>query len=347
VFEISLCALAVGLLAVLLAAPWERAAVTDLVVEMGQARSDGLRDQLARALGDPTLEVGYRVPGNDAPVDSGGRPLALPDPGADRAVTAIHHGEHEVAVLVHDRSVLDDPGLLEAVSAAARLAASNARLQAEVRARVVELAASRRRLLDAGDEERLRLERRLHDGAERRLEDIAAAVERARSEATGPGTVERLDASLAELRQTREDLQRLGRGLHPRELSDLGLQGALRALAERASVPVSVSVHAAGVDPTVEAAAYYLVAEALTNVAKHAAATSAAVSVASADGHLIVEVTDDGVGGADGARGSGLRGLVDRIETLGGSLSIESPGGEGTRLAARIPLHLSTGPDLP
>ncbi len=339
VFEIALCILAVGLLVVLLAAPWERAAVTDLVVEMGEARSDGLRDELARALGDPSLEVGYRVPGADMLVDAQARPLAPPEAGTERAVTAIRHGEQEVAVLVHDRSVLDDPGLLEAVAAAARLAASNARLQAEVRARIVELAASRRRLLDAGDEERRRLERRLHEGAEQRLEHLAVTVERVREEVTGPETVERLDAARAELRQTREDLERLGRGLHPRELSELGLEGAIRAIAERATVRVSVGVRVADMDPAVEAAAYYLVAEALTNISKHASATSAAVSVASSDGHLTVEVTDDGVGGADGARGSGLRGLVDRIETLGGSIAVESPGGEGTRLAARIPLH--------
>ncbi|HEY7282930.1 MAG TPA: ATP-binding protein [Actinomycetota bacterium] len=339
VFEVSLCVLAVSLVVLLMRAPWERAAVTDLVVEMGEARSDGLRDELARALGDPTLEVGYRVPGIGGLVDARGRPFALPDPESGRAVTTVRSGAQEIAVLVHDRSVLDDPGLVEAVSAAARLAASNARLQADVRAGVVELAASRRRLLDAGDEERRRLAHRLQDGAERDLDEMAATVERARTTSSGPATVEQLGAVESQLRQTREDLERLGRGLHPRDLTDLGLVSALRSLADRATFPVTVGVRVTDMDPTVEAAAYYLVAEALTNVTKHAAATFATVSVASSDGHLTVEVTDDGVGGAVGARGSGLRGLVDRIETLGGSLSITSPGGEGTRLAARIPLH--------
>jgi signal transduction histidine kinase len=339
VFEISMCFLAVGLLVLVLVAPWERAAVTDLVVEMGEAPSDGLRDDLARALGDPSLEVGYRVPWTEALVDAQGRPLVLPEEGTDRAVTSLRHGDQEVAVLVHDRSVLDDPALLEAVSAAAQLAAANARLQAEVRARVDQLAASRLRLLEAGDEERRRLERRLHEGAERRLEDIATVVQRARAEASGPASADRLGLVEADLRETRDDLDRLGRGLHPRELTELGLEGALRALAVRAPVQVSVSVRTTPVAASVEAATYYLCAEALANIAKHAGATSASIVVVQADSLLAIDVADDGVGGADGARGSGLRGLVDRIETLGGSLSITSPGGEGTRLAARIPLQ--------
>jgi signal transduction histidine kinase len=343
VFELTLCALAIGLLVSLLTAPWEHAVVTDLVVEMGEARSDGLRDELARALGDPGLEVGFWVPDANTFVDALGRPLALPAPGSDRAVTAVRGGEQPLAVLVHDRAVLDDPGLLEAVSAAARLAARNARLQAEVRARIAELAASRRRVLEAGDEERRRLERRLHDGAERRLEDMAVTLERTRTTPNGSEAGERIDAAATQLRRTLDDLTRLGRGLHPRELTELGLEGALLALAARASIPVSVSVDMAGrLAPTAEAAAYFLCAEALTNIAKYAEATRAEVSVTEVHGRLTVEVTDDGVGGADGARGSGLRGLTDRFETLGGSLVLESPPGSGTRLTARIPLV--TGP---
>jgi signal transduction histidine kinase len=194
-------------------------------------------------------------------------------------------------------------------------------------------------MLEAGDEERRRLERRLHDGAERRLEDMVATLERARVTTTGPEAGERLDAAATQLRLTREDLARLGRGLHPRELTELGLEGALFALAARAPLPVSVSVHTTPVPPAAEAAVYFLCAEALTNVARYAEATRADVSVTSAHGHLKVDVTDDGVGGADGARGSGLRGLIDRIETLGGSLVVESPAGSGTRLAALIPLQ--------
>jgi signal transduction histidine kinase len=353
VFELTLCALAVGLLLALLVAPWERAAVTDLVVELGEGRSDGLRDELASALGDPSLEVGYWVPGNGhagAPagsfVDARGRPFELPQADSGRSVTTVRGGDQPVAVLVHDPAVMEDPGLLESVSAAAQLAASNARLQAEVRARVAELAASRLRLLEAGDEERRRLERRLHEGAERRLKELAVKIERSRLAASSPEAGGQLAAAEGHLRETLEDLSRLGRGLHPRELSELGLEGALRALAARAPVPVSVRFDVDGgeIPPAIEAAAYFVCAEALANVAKYAAAARADVSVSAAEGRLLVEVRDDGTGGADIAGGSGLSGLRDRVETLGGSLTMTSPAGAGTRLSAEIPLHSAAEP---
>ena len=178
-YQATLCVIAVGLLAGLLS-PWlERSAVTDLVVELGEARSESLRDALARALGDPTLEVGYWLPDGGTFVDPEGRSISLPGPGSERSVTKVERDGQPVAVLVHDPAVLDDPGLLEAVSTAARLAVSNARLQAEVQARVDELKASRRRILEAGDEERQRLERRVHDGAERRLTALSETVRQA------------------------------------------------------------------------------------------------------------------------------------------------------------------------
>ena len=176
--EAALVVLAVSLLAGLLRWPWERAEVTDFVVELGEARSGTLRDALARALGDPTLELGYWLPETGAYVDVAGRPLELPATGSDRAVTRVERDGQAVALLVHDPAVLDDPGLVEAVAAAARLAASNARLQAEVRAQVSELQESRRRLVRAGDEERRRLEQRLRDGAERRLVALGHVLER-------------------------------------------------------------------------------------------------------------------------------------------------------------------------
>src|SRR6266540_1168346 len=260
VYEVALCVLAVTLLAGLLVAPWQRAVVTDLVVELGEARSGTLRGELSRALGDPSLEVGYWLPDRAVFVDAEGRVLRLPAPGSGRSVTTVEREGQPVAVLVHDPAVLDDPGLLEAVTSAARLAAANARLQAEVRARVVELAASRRRILAARDEERRRLERRLHDGAEARLEELAATLRRGRRSATD--------------KRTREQL-----------------------------------AHAARV----------------------------AVAVTASEDRVKVEITDDGVGGADPAHGSGLRGLADRVETLGGTLRVESVPDRGTRLAADIP----------
>src|SRR6266542_3136194 len=287
VYEVALCVLAVTLLAGLLVAPWQRAVVTDLVVELGEARSGTLRGELSRALGDPSLEVGYWLPDRAVFVDAEGGVLRLPAPGSGRSVTTVEREGQPVAVLVHDPAVLEDPGLLEAVTSAARLAAANARLQAEVRARVVELAASRRRILAARDEERRRLERRLHDGAEARLEELAAPLRRGRRSATDKRTREQLAHAEDQLTQTLEELRRLGHGLHPRVLSEQGLESALAALAKDLPLPV--------------------------------------------------DINDDGVGGADPAHGSGLRGLADRVETLGGTLRVESVPDRGTRLAADIP----------
>src|SRR6266511_632202 len=311
VYEVALCVLAVTLLAGLLVAPWQRAVVTDLVVELGEARSGTLRGELSRALGDPSLEVGYWLPDRVVFVDAEGRVLRLPAPGSGRSVTTVEREGQPVAVLVHDPAVLEDPGLLEAVTSAARLAAANARLQAEVRARVVELAASRRRILAARDEERRRLERRLHDGAEARLEELAATLRRGRRSATDKRTREQLAHAEDQLTQTLEELRRLGHGLHPRVLSEQGLESALAALAKDLPLPVDINVAGARLPRRVAVAAYFVCAEALANVAKHAAATHVAVAVTAGEGRVRVEIADDGVGGADPAHGSGLRGLAD------------------------------------
>ena len=169
VYEAGLCVLAIGLLAGLLYEPRERATVGELLAELSETRSAPLRDALARALGDASLEVGYWMPELSAYVDPVGRKLELPPPGGARAVTPIAGNGHPVAVLVHDPMVLDDPGLEDAIASVTRLTAANARLQAEVQGRVAELEASRLRLLRSEDAERRRLEARLRDGAERRL----------------------------------------------------------------------------------------------------------------------------------------------------------------------------------
>jgi signal transduction histidine kinase len=341
--EATLCALAVGLLAGLISPSWSRSAITDLVVELGESRSGTLRDELARALGDPTLQVGYWLPNADSFVDSEGRPFALPDSGSARSVTIIEGEGAPVAALVHDPAVLDDPALRQAVSSATQLAAENARLQAEVRAQVDELRESRRRILEAGDEERQRLERRLHDSAEQRLERLAGQLRRTRLSARAEDARERIDRTEAQLERTLEELRRLANGLHPRVLADAGLPDALVSLVEQAPVPVEVVAPAAKLPADIEAVAYFLCSEALANIAKHASASRASVSVTTGDGRLRVEVEDDGLGGADPARGTGLRGLADRVEALGGTLHVESPVGEGTRLAAEIPLGGQAG----
>jgi signal transduction histidine kinase len=338
VYEVALCVLAGGLLAGLLVAPWRQTAVTDLVVELGEARSGTLRGQLSQALGDPSLEIGYWLADRAVFVDAEGRVLALPDAGSGRSVTTVEREGQPVAALVHDPAVLEDPGLLEAVTSAAQLAAANARLRAEVQARVVELAASRRRILEAGDEERRRLERRLREGAEARLGELAVTLRRGRGSASGEHTRDQIAHAEEQLARTLEELRRLAHGLHPRVLSEHGLEGALAVLATDLPLPVEIKVTGDQLPERVAVAAYFVCAEALTNVAKHAAAAHAAVAVTASEGRVRVEIEDDGIGGADPAHGSGLRGLADRVETFAGTLQVESVPGHGTRLAAEIPL---------
>jgi signal transduction histidine kinase len=338
VYELALCVLAGGLLAGLLVAPWQRAAVTDLVVELGEARSGTLRGELSRALGDPSLEIGYWLPDRAVFVDAEGHVLSLPDAGSGRSVTIVEREGQPVAVLVHDPAVLEDPGLLEAVTSAAQLAASNARLQAEVQARVEDLAASRRRILAARDEERRRLERRLHDGAEARLGKLAATLRRGQGSASGEQTRDQIAHAQDQLVRTLEELRRLAHGLHPRVLSEQGLADALAALAKDLPLPVDINVASTHLPKRVAVVAYFVCAEALTNIAKHAAASRVTVSLMASEDRLRVEIADDGVGGADPAHGSGLRGLADRVETIGGTLRVESIPERGTRLAAEIPL---------
>ena len=344
-YEVALAAIAIDLLTNLLRAPWERAAVTDLVIGLAETPTATLRDALARALGDPTIEVGYVIPGSEGYVDARGRLIEIPQIGKGRAVTPIELEGRRLGVLVHDPAVLEDPGLLESIASAARLAASNARLQVEVRAQVAEVQASRRRLVEAGDEERRRLERRLREGAERRLNAIGTRLAEAHALAERPGaggTLELVEQVDRQLRRGLDDLHELARGLHPVALQESGLAGALSDLAARSPVSIEVSVSVGDLPAEVEAGAYFVCSEALANIAKHARASSGSVSVASRDDWLVVEIADDGVGGATTGVGWGPRGLADRVEALGGRLQVDSPEGGGTRLTAEIPLGSET-----
>jgi signal transduction histidine kinase len=336
---LALCALAFALLAGLIARPWERVPLADLVVELGEARSGTLRTGLARMLGDPTLQVGYWSPEVAGYVDEAGRPLELPPAGSDRSVTRIEREGETVAALVHDPAVLDDPELIGALAAASRLEASHARLRAEVRAQLAELESSRRRLVRAGTTERRRLEWRLHDGAERRLLVLQQMLEQARARpGTQPELLEKLGRAEEQLRSTLAELRELAHGLHPQALTEHDLAEALAGLAEQGAVAVELSVAIERLPEEVEAAVYFLCSEALANVAKYASASRIAVTVVAGDGVVRVVIADDGVGGADPRRGSGLRGLADRLEALGGTLMIESNPGKGTRLIGTVPL---------
>jgi signal transduction histidine kinase len=337
-YDVVIACLAVVLLVDLLRGRWAETVVADLVVDLGrQADTRTLRDELGRALGDRSLVLGYWLPQEGRYVDDAGRPVELPEPGAGRAVTPIAHDGQPVAVLVHDEAVLEDAALVESVASAARIAVANARLQAEVRARVQDLAASRRRIVDAADAQRRRLERELRGGAERRLAGVASLLEQARQDAGEPAARQVAEVE-DELRATRAELHYFAQGLHPSTLTDGGLGSALPELASRAGLPVELELSVGRLDPAVEAAVYFLCSEALTNVAKHADATTVTIAVTDSGGRLLVEIADDGVGSADPSRGTGLRGLADRIEALGGRLSVESLPRRGTRLRAEIPV---------
>jgi signal transduction histidine kinase len=238
---------------------------------------------------------------------------------------------------VHDRA--QDAETVRAAGAAAALMLENRRLDAELRARLVELRASRARLVEAADGERRRIERDLHDGAQSRLVALALNLRLARMSVTdGTDTAALLDGSIDELGKSLKELRDLARGIHPAVLSERGLEPAVRDLAARAPVPVDIVGDAAGRLPAaVETAAYFVVSEALTNVSKYAHARHATVRVERVDGQLLVEVSDDGVGGASAGDGSGLRGLADRVAALSGTLELSSPPGQGTRLRAQLP----------
>ncbi len=315
-------------------------AVTSLIARLAEAPEPGaLRDALASALRDDSLELVYWIPGEERFVDMEGRAVTLPEPGSGRTVTKVEGEGDCVAAILHAEVADEDAGLIEAAGAAASLALENERLDAELRARLEELRASRTRIVEAGVAERRRLERDLHDGAQQRLVSLALNLRMARGKLRDdPDTAATLlDGSAAELDRALEELRELARGIHPAVLSDRGLDAALESLAVRAPLPVELTSVSDGLSDAVESAAYFVVAEALTNVAKYANASQARVAVERVNGQVVVEVADDGVGGADPGRGTGLRGLDDRICALNGWLEIESAPGSGTTVRAKIP----------
>jgi signal transduction histidine kinase len=312
-----------------------RPQASELVVELRSAPAGSLRERLARALDDPTLEVAYRL--DDARyVDAAGRPVDLPE-GADRAVTAVRVGGEEIAALVHDRALLDEPALVESVRATAGLVLENERLAAEVRSQLAEVRASRGRIVAAADAERRRIERNLHDGAQQRLVTLSVALGLEASRAD-PAAGDLLSRAQDEVEQAIGELRELARGIHPTLLRDEGLTAAVEALARRAPLPATVqsSVRDRLPDP-VELAAYFVVSEALTNVVRHASASEALVLLERETSTLRVTVTDDGVGGARITPESGLAGLRDRLEALDATLLIESEAGRGTKVRALFP----------
>jgi signal transduction histidine kinase len=316
-------------------------AVGELISRLGEAPRPGeLRDALAEALSDPSLELVYWLPESARFVDAAGRPYTLPELGSGRAVAPVERDGETIAAIVYEAALTGTRDHVRAVGAAAALAIQNERLDAELRAKVQELRASRERMLSIGLEERRRLERNLHDGAQQRLVSLALNLRMARSKLhEDPGGADTLLAQAGdELDSALEELRELARGLHPAMLSERGLRTAVESLALRAPVPVELgSLPAERLPEAIELAAYFVISEALTNVAKYADATQATVSVERSNGRVVVAVADDGVGGADPGQGSGLRGLADRMAVLEGRLDVESEPGRGTTVKASIP----------
>jgi signal transduction histidine kinase len=311
-----------------------RGPVGDLVVALGSARSGDVGVALARTLGDPSLQLALWLPDRGEFVNEAGEPVdptAVPD---GRTLTTIGPPGEPLAAIVHDDRLLGQRPLLEAAGSAARLALENTRLQAELRRQLAELRASRTRIVDAADAERRRLERDLHDGAQQRLLALGLALQLLGRRDADP---ELLRQAETELQIALRELRDLARGIHPTILSEQGLGPAVRSLADRAAIPISVAGGDDRYPASVETAAYFVVAEALTNVAKHAAARSAAVSLARHNGQLVVDIRDDGCGGAVARGGGGLQGLADRVAAVGGSFAVASEPGIGTRLHAELP----------
>lgn len=320
------------------------AAVSGLLERLRElpVRGGDLAELLADALGDPSLELAYWLPSEGRYVDASGQALEVPDDGSGRFLSTVEREGRPVGALICDPALADQPRLVDAVGAAATLALENERLEAELRARVEELHASRARIVAAGYEERRRVERDLHDGAQQRLLALSMTLRLARGKLGSEPTLsgELLDEAMRELSEATGELRELARGIHPAVLTDRGLAAALGGLAGRSPVPVEVlETPAERLPAAIEAATYFVIAEALANVARYSRAVSATVRVARENGMVDVEVHDDGVGGANPNAGTGLRGLGDRVAALDGRLTVDSPSGEGTSVRARFPLQ--------
>jgi signal transduction histidine kinase len=337
----ALCAIGLGVAWSWLLARRARSAMAALVVELGQSPvAGGLREVLARSLGDPDLEVAYPLADPERLVDATGTAV---DPATreDRAVTPLTRRGQTVAVLSHHRGLLEDPAIVDEVIAATRLAVDNERLQAEVLAQLQELRASRARIVTAGDAERRRLERDLHDGAQQRLVGLSLALRLARAQ-PGAGADPNLTALLNQaderLRAAIGELRELAHGIYPAALTDDGLSAAVEVLAEHTPIPLAI-IHMPPerLPGPVEAAAYFVIAETTGYLATLAAATSVTVDVRHDSGRLVVEVTESGAGQPDRELEARLTDLTDRIGALDGQLHVGHIPGGGVTIRAEMP----------
>jgi signal transduction histidine kinase len=332
-----------SVLAGLVAIGVRQARLTHLFAGLGDnPRRAELEPALRAALGDSRLEVWWWS--NDPPgyVGRSGEQRTTVQPGTGGATIELTASGGPMAVVRLDRVFLDDPRFAKAVSNAVRLVGDHERLSEQVRAQLDEVRASRRRILTAAAIERARLERDLHDGSQQRLVGLALQLRLMRRSVdphSSPELAESIDLASKNLAEALAELRELARGIHPAALTDGGLTAALPLIADRVPVPIELGIEVEGrLDPTIESTLYFVASEALTNVAKHSAAERVTVELRADRDAVVLAVTDDGCGGASIDAGTGIAGLRDRVEAVGGALWLESPADGGTRVVARIPL---------
>ncbi|HEV2476051.1 MAG TPA: histidine kinase [Candidatus Dormibacteraeota bacterium] len=342
-FPLLLVALPAGVLVGLLRSELDMSSVGDLVVKLaGGLAPERLQPALAQALHDPSLEVAYWLPAQEWFADLEGRRIELSTDDSERAVSILGDPSSPIAALVYDASLVHEGQLVDAAAAALRMALENARLQVQLRAQLEEVRESRARLVEAADNERQRVERDLHDGAQQQLVTLLLSMQMTKTEAmrrSDPETAVMIEANIVALKQALEELRELGRGIHPTILTQAGLVPAIMSLGERSPIPVEVRGELGEVrlEPPLEAALYFVVSEAMTNAVKHSRARRMCVSLDRPPGIAVVEISDDGVGGAVLSMGSGLRGLIDRVAAVGGRLTVKSDREGGTTIHAEVP----------
>jgi signal transduction histidine kinase len=322
-------------LAGLLQARLDRTSVTEFLNRVGANPGPyELQRAVAKALRDPTAEVAYWLPEFECYGDADGSRVELPQDPA-RGMTPIIREHEPVAMLMHDPALADEREPLSSVAIVTGLVIENARLQVQLTARLEELKGSRARLVDAVQQGRQALERDLNDGAQQRLVALSLKLGKLGDDVRNdPELRSRLEEAITDVADSLSELRDLAHGIYPAAVRDHGLAVAIESLTTRASVPVRLSVSDRRWPEKIELTAYYIVAESLTNITKHAHASAAVVELSPDDVGLVVEVNDDGVGGATTEGGTGLRGLADRVEAIGGRLRVDSPPGNGTRVRA-------------
>jgi signal transduction histidine kinase len=332
VIEIAVPLAAIGTVVGLMGVADRRAALSpDRAVELGGA--------LATALRDPRFSVAFRSSRRDAWVDSAGQRVPTPVAADGAELTTIERDGETLAIAAHDPATLNDPNVRAAVTLALELAAHNARLRADLAEQLAELEASRLRLVDAALRERRELGDRVDEEVLSPLAHLSTELDQIGSVGDEP-TETHVKRASDQLATARQEIGALASGLYPRMLESDGLAATLRDLVSRSSVPVEIRTTLDGTGRrAVDATIYFVCSEALTNVERHAGATSVRLTLTATGSAVELVIEDDGVGGADAIRGSGLRGLADRVEALGGSLLIESAAGKGTRLVATIPVN--------